>query len=123
MSDLENQPNPEPRDIQPAKEKIYSKKVEEDDEDEDKNFRGKDGEGKYPKKNNKYKRKVCKFTADKQLAAALNYKRVDILERFITNRGKILPRRITGTSAKWQRILVREIKKARAAGLLPYKVL
>jgi len=42
MSDLENQPNPEPRDIQPAKEKIYSKKVEEDDEDEDKNFRGKD---------------------------------------------------------------------------------
>jgi len=57
------------------------------------------------------------------LAAALNYKRVDILERFITNRGKILPRRITGTSAKWQRILVREIKKARAAGLLPYKVL
>ena len=80
-------------------------------------------DGKYPKKNTKYKRKVCKFTADKQLAAALNYKRVDILERFITNRGKILPRRITGTSAKWQRILVREIKKARAAGLLPYKVL
>lgn len=123
MSAEENQSNLETKEIQPTKEKIYSKKVEEDEDDEDKNFRGKDGEGKYPKKNTKYKRKVCKFTADKQLAAALNYKRVDILERFITNRGKILPRRITGTSAKWQRILVREIKKARAAGLLPYKVI
>lgn len=74
-----------------------------------------------PKKG-KYKRKVCKFTVDKSLAEALDYKRVDILEKFITNRGKILPRRITGTSAKWQRRLVREIKKARSAGLLPFKV-
>ena len=118
MSDIENQAT-EQKEILPTKEKVYSKRSD----DEEKNFRGKDGDGKYPKKNTKYKRKVCKFTADKQLAAALNYKRVDILERFITNRGKILPRRITGTSAKWQRILVREIKKARAAGLLPYKVL
>jgi len=123
MSDLETNTNSDIKEIQPTKEKIYSKKSDDEDDDEDKNFRGKDGDGKYPKKNTKYKRKVCKFTADKQLAAALNYKRVDILERFITNRGKILPRRITGTSAKWQRILVREIKKARAAGLLPYKVL
>jgi small subunit ribosomal protein S18 len=113
----------EVKEIQPVKEKTYSKRIDDDEDDEDKNFRGKDGEGKFQKKNPKYKRKVCKFTADKQLAAALNYKRVDILERFITNRGKILPRRITGTSAKWQRILVREIKKARAIGLLPYKVL
>lgn len=74
------------------------------------------------KKGGKYKRKVCKFTVDKSLAEALDYKRVDILEKFITNRGKILPRRITGTSAKWQRRLVREIKKARSAGLLPFKV-
>jgi small subunit ribosomal protein S18 len=79
-------------------------------------------ENKIPKRSMKYKRKVCKFTTDKELAAALDYKRVDILERFITNRGKILPRRITGTSAKWQRRLVREIKKARSAGLLPFKV-
>jgi|LauGreSBDMM110SN_4_FD.fasta_scaffold79560_2 small subunit ribosomal protein S18 len=122
MSDIETNPV-EVKEIQPTKEKVYSKRNDDDDDDEDKNFRGKDGDGKYPKKNTKYKRKVCKFTADKQLAAALDYKRVDILERFITNRGKILPRRITGTSAKWQRILVREIKKARAAGLLPYKVL
>lgn len=119
MSELENQ---EVKETFPTKERSGGRRHEEDDEDDEKGLRGKDGDSKF-KKNSKYKRKVCKFTADKTLAAALNYKRVDILERFITNRGKILPRRITGTSAKWQRILVREIKKARAVGLLPYKVL
>ncbi len=119
MSELDN------KDIQqdyPIKEKIYNKR-DEDDEDDDKDFRGKDGEGKYPKKNAKYKRKVCKFCADKTLAATLDYKRVDMLERFITNRGKILPRRITGTCAKHQRQLVREIKKARSISLLPFRVI
>ncbi len=123
MADLDNIETKDEleKEISATKEKSYYRKGD-DEEDDDKGFRGKDGEGKFQKKNSKYKRKVCKFTTDKQLAAALDYKRVDILERFITNRGKILPRRITGTSAKWQRILVREIKKARAAGLLPYKV-
>lgn len=121
MAELELTENKDELEKEPSsKEKHYRKN--DDEEDDDKGYRGKDGEGKFQKKNAKYKRKVCKFTTDKQLAAALDYKRVDILERFITNRGKILPRRITGTSAKWQRILVREIKKARAAGLLPYKV-
>lgn len=99
---------------------VVSTKPEE--EDEEKDFRVKDADSKFPKKNAKYKRKVCKFTADKELAASLNYKNVELLSKFITNRGKILPRRITGTSAKWQRILVREIKKARSIGLLPFKV-
>jgi small subunit ribosomal protein S18 len=106
----------------PPKEKSYSRKEEEDDDDE-KGYRGKDGEGKFSKKNSKYKRKVCKFCVDKELAKALDYKRVDILERFITNRGKILPRRITGTCAKHQRELVREIKKARSISLLPFRVI
>ena len=123
MTEETNQETEAVKEIHPTKEKVYTKRNDDEDDDEEKNFRGKDGEGKFQKKNSKYKRKVCKFTADKQLAAALNYKRVDILERFITNRGKILPRRITGTSAKWQSILVRDIKKARAIGLLPYKVL
>ncbi|MBE7413416.1 MAG: 30S ribosomal protein S18 [Leptospiraceae bacterium] len=79
-----------------------------------------DGKG---KKNPKYKRKICKFCADKTLISGLDYKRVDILERFITNRGKILPRRITGTCAKHQRQLVHEIKKARSICLLPFKVI
>ena len=48
----------------------------------------------------------------------IDYKRPEVLRRFITEKGKILPRRITGTSAKNQRRLVREIKKARYLALL-----
>ncbi|MCB1190953.1 MAG: 30S ribosomal protein S18 [Leptospiraceae bacterium] len=71
----------------------------------------------------KYKRKVCKFCVDKSYLENLDYKNIELLEKFITNRGKILPRRITGTCAKHQRQLVREIKKARSICLLPYKVI
>ncbi len=49
----------------------------------------------------------------------IDYKQPEVLKRFITDNGKILPRRITGTSAKNQRRLVREIKRARIIGLLP----
>jgi small subunit ribosomal protein S18 len=49
----------------------------------------------------------------------IDYKHPEVLKRFITDKGKILPRRITGTSAKNQRKLVREIKRARMIGLLP----
>ncbi|WP_001293442.1 30S ribosomal protein S18, partial [Leptospira interrogans] len=54
-------------------------------------------EGKPQRKQNKYKKKVCRFTADPELAKQINYKNIELLERFITNRGKIIPRRITGT--------------------------
>jgi small subunit ribosomal protein S18 len=110
-----------PREIAPTKERNYKRSSDDEEEDDDKNFK-KDSD-KFSKKNAKYKRKVCKFCTDKNLAAAIDYKKVDILERFITNRGKILPRRITGTCAKHQRVLVREIKKSRAINLLPFKVL
>ncbi|MCE9499232.1 MAG: 30S ribosomal protein S18 [Leptospira sp.] len=105
------------------RERSSYRKYSEDDDGDDKGYRGKDGDSKGMKKNPKYKRKVCKFCADKTLAATLDYKRVDIIERFITNRGKILPRRITGSCAKHQRDLVREIKKARSICLLPFKVI
>jgi small subunit ribosomal protein S18 len=64
-----------------------------------------------------FRKKVCKFTVHKW---PCDYKRVDILQKFITERGKILPRRITGTSAKYQRKLARMIKIARYLALLPY---
>lgn len=123
MSELESQNTPAETvaEIHPTRENRSSKRDEDDDDE--KGFRSKDGDSKFPKKNAKYKRKVCKFCADKTLTASLDYKRVDILERFITNRGKILPRRITGTCAKHQRQLVREIKKARSISLLPFKVM
>ena len=66
------------------------------------------------------RRKVCPFLADKQLAAQLDYKNPELLKRFITDRGRIVPRRISGVSAKYQRRLTREIKRARAVALLPF---
>jgi small subunit ribosomal protein S18 len=64
-----------------------------------------------------FKKKVCKFCTQK---LKINYKEVDVLRRFITERGKILPRRITGTCSKHQRALAGEIKKARLVALLPF---
>ena len=64
------------------------------------------------------RRKFCRFCADKDLP--LNYKRPDILRDFITERGKIIARRITGTCAHHQRLLTREIKRARQMALLIY---
>lgn len=65
------------------------------------------------------RRKVCPFLRDK--ITYIDYKDVDMLKRFITSRGKILPRRITGVSAKYQRMLTTAIKRARQVALLPYK--
>jgi len=66
----------------------------------------------------RFKKKVCRFCHDKSYT--IDYKRSDILENFITDRGKILPRRITGTCARHQRHVAKEIKKARIIALLPF---
>jgi len=64
-----------------------------------------------------FRRKVCKICTGK---ASANYKDSEALRRFTTERGKILPRRITGTCSKHQRFLAREIKRARILALLPF---
>jgi small subunit ribosomal protein S18 len=64
------------------------------------------------------RRKVCRFCADKNLV--MDYKDVDLLRHFITEHGKILPRRITGTCAKHQRKLTTAIKNARIMALIPF---
>ena len=64
-----------------------------------------------------FKRKICKFCDQKSSA---DYKNHDMLRRFITERGKILPRRITGTCAKHQRTLTTAIKRARVLAYLPF---
>ena len=64
------------------------------------------------------RRKICRFCADKELKT--DYKDVATLRQFITERGKILPRRITGTCAKHQRRLTTAIKQARIMALLPF---
>lgn len=64
------------------------------------------------------RRKVCYFTANG--ITHIDYKDVDLLKKFVSERGKILPRRVTGTSAKYQRKLTIAIKRARTMALLPY---
>ncbi|MGI6203858.1 MAG: 30S ribosomal protein S18 [Anaerovoracaceae bacterium] len=64
------------------------------------------------------RKKVCQFCADKD--AVIDYKDVDTLKKYITERGKILPRRVTGTCAVHQRKVTTAIKRARTVALLPY---
>lgn len=65
------------------------------------------------------KRKSCPFRSDTSLI--IDYKDVQLLKRFLSPRGKILPSRITGVSARYQRKLARAIKRARHIALLPYQ--
>ncbi len=69
-------------------------------------------------RNRRPKRKVCSFCADK--IEHIDYKDVAKLRRFITERGKILPRRISGNCAKHQRQMTTAIKRARNVALLPF---
>ncbi|MCK4263562.1 MAG: 30S ribosomal protein S18 [Candidatus Aminicenantes bacterium] len=64
------------------------------------------------------KRKVCRFCERK--VKEIDYKNVDILKKYIPERGKIIPRRVTGTCAYHQRKLAIAIKRARLLALLPY---
>ena len=66
----------------------------------------------------KTKRKVCYFT--KNNVKYIDYKDVELLKKFVSPNGKIIPRRVTGTSAKYQRLLAVAIKRARQMALLPY---
>ena len=62
------------------------------------------------------KKKICYMCTGKEI----NYKDVDILRKYINDRGKILPRRVTGACAKHQRHIAEQIKRARAIALLPF---
>jgi small subunit ribosomal protein S18 len=64
------------------------------------------------------KPKTCQFCADKTLT--IDYKKVDLLRRYITDEGKIRPRRQTGNCAKHQRVVAAAIKRARHVALLPF---
>ncbi len=65
-----------------------------------------------------HRRKVCRFCADSSIV--IDYKDNKTLRYFITERGKIIPRRISGTCAKHQRALTLAIKRARAIAMLPF---
>ena len=65
------------------------------------------------------KKKVCQFCVDK--VNAIDYKEVGKLRKYVTEKGKMLPRRMTGVCAKHQRLLAEAVKRARIVALLPFK--
>jgi small subunit ribosomal protein S18 len=99
-------------------EKYMDERPPRQDRGMDAGMDGRDGEDRGRGKGKVFfKKKVCKFCVQK---LKINYKEADVLRRFITDRGKILPRRITGTCAKHQRALALAIKQARSIALLPF---
>ena len=69
-------------------------------------------------RNRRSRKKVCQFCVDK--IEHIDYKDTNRLKKYMTERGKILPRRVTGTSAKNQRKVTTAIKRARVMALMPY---
>jgi small subunit ribosomal protein S18 len=78
------------------------------------------GENDFKKRRMTRRKKPCSFCMDK--STSIDFKDVNKLRRFITERGKILPRRMTGTCAQHQRQLSMAIKRARLMALLPYSI-
>ena len=70
------------------------------------------------RKKKRSSRKVCRLTVDR--VVHIDYKDVSLLKHYVTERGRIIPRRITGATAKHQRMLTHCIKLARQIALLPY---
>ena len=64
--------------------------------------------------------KHCRFTSNPELITQIDYKNATFLRQFLTERGKILPSRISGNAAKFQRLIAKEVKKSRVMALLPY---
>lgn len=79
--------------------------------------RGDDEKGP-PRRRPMFRRKVCRFCADKSLM--IDYKDIRMLSQFVTERGKMTPSRITGNCARHQRLLTTAIKRARSVALLPF---
>jgi small subunit ribosomal protein S18 len=71
-----------------------------------------------PRRRPMFRRKVCRFCADKSLT--IDYKDLKIISQFLTERGKMTPSRITGNCAHHQRVLTTAIKRARSVALLPF---
>ncbi len=99
--------------------KVYMDKdnrnpTREEFESKDTDFVSKDGQK--PGGRSFGRRKVCPFVADKNLI--LDYKNLKVLQRFTSESGKIVPRYVSGVSAKYQRHLTKHIKRARNVGFI-----
>src|ERR1051325_7813609 len=98
--------------MMPMNEDRYEKRGSKDDKD-------KKG-GKDARKRGFARRKVCRFCADKNVP--IDYKDPQTLKYFITDRGKIIPRRISGNCARHQRKVSTAVKRARMIALMPFSV-
>ena|SRR5574344_412382 len=113
MSDETNTSVEEVKDNTPA----ADEQMQDQDFNRDDDGRGDERGARNGKGKTFFRKKVCRFCANK---AKIDYKDADGLRRFTTERGKILPRRITGTCAKHQKQLALAIKRARSICLLPF---
>ena len=89
------------------------------DKDVDRGARGAAGDG-GDKKRSLGRRKMCKFCADENVK--IDYKNPSLLKYFITDRGKLVPRRISGNCAKHQRAIATAVARARMIALMPFAV-
>jgi small subunit ribosomal protein S18 len=98
----------------------FQRKPREDGDRAERGERGERGEGRAPRTGGggSRRRKTCPFSVDN--GPVVDYKDVDMLKRYVSDRGKLMPARITGISAKYQRQLTTAIKRARQLALLPY---
>jgi small subunit ribosomal protein S18 len=78
-----------------------------------------DAEARRPRRRFIRKPRICQFCASKDLV--IDYKQIDLLRRYVTEEGKIRPRRETGACAKHQRRIARAVKRARHMAFLPFK--
>ena len=83
--------------------------------------RSEKGDSPMKRRGGRRRKKVCVFCTDKE-NKVIDYKDVNKLKRYVSERGKILPRRITGNCAKHQRALTVAVKRARHIALMPYTV-
>jgi len=97
--------------------------------DKDEAFEGRDDDkekpvirmlGKAGQRQNFSRRKMCRFCADE--GTTIDYKNVAMLKHFITERGKLVPRRISGNCARHQRALALAVRRARMIALVPFTV-
>jgi small subunit ribosomal protein S18 len=87
---------------------------------EDRNDRGDRGDRDGGKRRGIGRRKMCKFCGDENIK--IDYKDVGLLKYFITDRGKLVPRRISGNCAKHQRAIATAVARARMIALMPFAV-
>lgn len=89
-----------------------------DERYKDKGYRDSRDKGEKGKEKREFKKKICKFCTEK--VTSIDYKETAKLQKFVTERGKMIPSRISGNCARHQRKLASAIKRARFIALLPY---